>query len=626
MNMHWHPLLLRQMRRVGFDPNDTQCGPDGVTRLLDRVSRAYGEAEQDRYRLERSQEIASNEMSELYAKLQASEARLASLLSLSSDWVWEQDATQRFTYVSANARTEVDLSALLVGKRPVHDIAAAEPDAAQGYLDSVEQRVAFRNLTCVVDGFDGRRFYLRLSGEPVTEGAQFRGWRGVCTDVTQAMLAQQRLLRLASVDELTGLPNRSAFVAKLEQALADASMHASSLALLFIDLDQFKNVNDHFGHDYGDELLLVMGSRLSGVLRDTDHVARWGGDEFVVIVQGASEPALSNMAARILAALRAPMRVSGHDVRVSASIGISVYPADGTDVGTLLKSADSAMYAAKSSGKNNFQFFTAALAKRAARALSLEDELRQAIERDELRLYFQPRIAVDTGRPCGMEALLRWQHPRRGLLAPGEFIDVAESTGLIIPIGRRVLYEACRQMRAWRGQGLNPPPCAVNLSARQFEGNVIDDVASALETNGLHSGDLEVEITESLLMANPERTKQVLERIYELGVAIAIDDFGTGHSSLAYLKHFPARTLKIDRSFIKDLPADRDDAAITQAVVAMGHSLGMRVVAEGVETSAQLEFLRRVRCDEAQGYLFARPMHGDALGKWLHSTAAAADY
>ena len=319
------------------------------------------------------------------------------------------------------------------------------------------------------------------------------------------------------------------------------------------------------------------------------------------------------------------MCIENCSFQVSGSIGISMYPDDCDDAASMLKHADAAMYLAKSKGKNNYQFYTAELAARAEQQFALEADLQLAIERNEFRLFYQPKIDIPSGRIVAVEALIRWQHPVRGLIGPGEFITLAEESGLIAPIGQWVIREACRQAQAWRRSGLQPPRCAVNLSVRQFSvDGLVDDVVQALAAAQLDAGALELEITESLLMANPERARQTLMQLHGMGVHIAIDDFGTGYSSLAYLKRFPAQTLKIDRSFIKDLPDDQDDATITKALVAMAHSLGMEVVAEGVETEAQLEFLRNIGCDEAQGYLLGRPMPPEQLASRLEPVAERA--
>ena len=623
-----HPLLLRQLRRVGLEADASGSVHAQLPAMLERISRAYFEADQARYLLERSQEVASREMTQLYNDLKASQSRLASLVSLSSDWIWEQDAEQRFCYVSSHSGdTGCRLSALLTGKQADVDLIAVGDNDSQAYSDSVAARQPFRNITLRAPTPDGNVLYLRISGEPLFEGDVFRGWRGVGSDVTQATLAEQQVVQLARYDGLTGLPNRSTFIAQLELSLNRARAKQQALAVFFIDLDRFKTVNDSLGHAAGDSLLKVMAERLSSLMRESDMVARLGGDEFVVLMDGGLDAdALSKVARRMLGVLCEPLRLSGRPLQVSASIGIGLYPADGSDVASLLKSADTAMYLAKSRGKNNFQFFTADLSQRASRHFAMEGKLRHAAERGELRLHYQPRYELDRTQMCGMEALLRWQHPQRGLLGPGEFIELAEESGLIVPIGRWVLDEACRQIRRWRDTGLNPPRCSINLSVRQFSHEaIVDEVRTALDRAGLEPDSLEVEITESMLMADTEHAQTVMNSLHQLGIRIAIDDFGIGYSSLAYLKRFPAKTLKIDRSFVQGLPDDRDDAAITQAVIAMAHSLGMQVVAEGVETQAQLEFLRHHRCDEVQGYLLARPLPPDLLVSLLPACSPAAD-
>ena len=616
----WHPMLQRQLRRASLTPEMLVSSHPQLPGLMDRISRAYADAEQDRYLMERSQEVASREMGALYNELKSSQARLASLVSLSSDWVWEQDATLRFHYVSSHDLGSTgDLAELLTGEQIGERISPIDDDDARTHRLLTDDRKPFRNLRFRVERQGSTPLYIRISGEPVFEGERFTGYRGVGTDVTDSTVAEQQVMHLARYDSLTGLPNRSMLIEQLDNGLRQARITRLGLAVLFIDLDRFKFVNDTLGHDAGDELLKIMARRLSGLLRNVDTVARLGGDEFVILIHNTIDPStLSKVAARVLNVLCEPMRLSDRPVQVSASVGIALFPSDGDDTTTLLKNADSAMYLAKARGKNNFQFFTSELAERAARHFALEGDLRQAVARSELVLHYQPRFRLSDGAMCGMEALLRWQHPTRGLIPPGEFIDLAEESGLIVQLGHWVMGEACHQIRLWREAGLEPPRCAINLSARQF-GNesLIKEVQAALSEAVLEAQALEVEITESLLMSDPDRAQQVLLRLHALGVAIAIDDFGTGYSSLSYLKRFPAQTLKIDRSFVEGLPEDRDDAAITQAVIAMAHSLEMRVVAEGVETPAQLEFLKRHGCDEVQGYLLGRPMPAEKLAPLL---------
>jgi len=610
-----HPLLLRQLRRVGLDAAAAGTLPDALPPLLERVSRAYAESDQDRYLLERSQELASREMGELHAELKASQARLASLVSLSSDWVWEQGSDRRFSYVSAHvSHAGVDLAAALLGKCVELDLFAVDQAEAALHQERIAAREPFRNHCFGMAMADGQPFYIRISGEPVFEGDEFRGYRGVGSDVTQSTLAEQHVQKLARYDSLTGLANRSLFMSQLEHALGRASQsEGGTLAVFFVDLDHFKTINDTLGHDAGDELLKTMAARLTGLLRGADTVGRLGGDEFVILVDACADPStLSKVASRVLTVLCEPLRLANRQVQISASVGISLYPADGSDAAGLLKCADTAMYQAKALGKNNFQFFTPQLAQRAARHFRLEGELREGIARGELRLHYQPKFDLASGRLSGMEALVRWQHPQRGLLLPAEFLDLAEESGQIAALDRWVLDQACQQLRRWRDEGLDPPRCAINLSARQFaSATLIEDLHAALSATALESGALDLEVSEGLLMADPERAQTMQDQLHRMGLHIAIDNFGTGYSSLTFLKRFAARTLKIDRSFIAGMPAERD-VAITKALIALAHGMGMRALAEGVETPAQLELLRGLDCDEVQGYLLGRPQPTEA--------------
>ena len=591
------------------------------------MGRAYADADQDRYLLERSQELASREMGELHAELRASQARLANLVALSSDWVWEQDAEGRFTYISDDApRVGLNPNWLLGQQRTVDALPPVAGNCPIDYAERVAARLPLRNFSYGVLLPDGRTLYVRISADPVMEDGRFMGYRGVACDITQATLSEMRVVQLARFDSLTGLANRSTFIDQLELVLAKARAAKSGFAVLFIDLDRFKFVNDTLGHDAGDVLLQVMSSRLAALLRDADMVARLGGDEFVVLIDGVVEPAvLSRMACRLLTELSEPLELRGRTVQVSASAGISLYPTDGQDPATLLKSADAAMYLAKARGKNNFQFFTDELAQRAKQLFALEGDLRQAVARDELVLHYQPQYDTASGQLCGLEALIRWQHPQRGLVSPVDFIPLAEESGLIVPIGRWVMETACRQIREWRDAGFEPPRCAINLSARQFASDhLVEDLNDALAARALDASALELELTESALMADLDHAQQSLHRLRSLGLRIAVDDFGTGYSSLANLKRFPAHALKLDRSFVSGLPHNRDDVAITRAVIAVAHSLQLEVVAEGVETHEQLALLRTLGCEKVQGFLLGRPMTPDALRPSLARVAPLA--
>lgn len=426
---------------------------------------------------------------------------------------------------------------------------------------------------------------------------------------------------VATHDLLTRLPNRQLFHDRLGQALAEARRHGSRAAVLFIDLDRFKFTNDTFGHAVGDRLLQAVAERLRGCVRETDVAARLGGDEFTVILNNvAREEDVSGVAQKVLDQLSEPFEVDGNEFFITASIGISMYPCDGGDTEALVKNADTAMYRAKSTGKNRFQFYLPEMNERALERMDLERSLRTALDRDEFVLYYQPQVDIRTGCIVGMEALIRWEHPRLGLLTPGRFVGLAEETGLIVPIGDWVLRTACAQVREWLDQGLPQIPVAVNISARQFQHH--DPVAAvrrALEETRLDPEFLELELTESVLMNDATMAAESLLALKRLGTRISIDDFGTGYSSLAYLTRFPLEKLKIDRAFIQTITLDRQDRAVTSAIIALAHSLDLKPVAEGVETVEQLNTLRALNCDRIQGYFFSKPLTPSAATRLLVS-------
>ena len=422
--------------------------------------------------------------------------------------------------------------------------------------------------------------------------------------------ADERIEYLASHDSLTNLPNREMFNGMLRRAIDAAGRYQRRFALLFIDLDRFKVINDSLGHDAGDMLLVEIGGRLRRALRSSDVMARLGGDEFVVILEQATErDEVERIAGELLSVLSQPLQLSGHECHTTASIGIAMYPSDGTDMQTLTKNADMAMYLAKEDGKNGFRFFTKEIKTQSIERLTLESALRRALERDQFSLHYQPKIDMASGQITGVEALLRWTHPDLGSVSPGQFIPLAEETGLIVPIGRWVLKEACAQNMAWQRRGLRPVTMAVNLSPRQFaDAHLLHDVDEALLASGMSPVLLQLEVTESMVMRNVSRAIKVLDAIQSRGIRLAIDDFGTGYSSMSLMKQFPIDTIKIDRSFVRDLPVDSEDQAIAQAIISMGKALGMTVVAEGVETLEQQAFLRSHACDEMQGFLFSKPL------------------
>jgi diguanylate cyclase (GGDEF)-like protein len=433
--------------------------------------------------------------------------------------------------------------------------------------------------------------------------------------------ADEKIEFLASHDSLTNLPNRETFNELLRYAIEAARRYQRCFAVLFIDLDRFKVINDSLGHDAGDILLVEIANRLRSALRSSDVVARQGGDEFVVILEEAAERHdVERIASNLLSVLNQPLQLSGHECHTTASIGIAMYPSDGGDVQTLTKNADMAMYLAKEDGKNGFRFFTKEIKTQSIERLTLETALRRALERNQFALHYQPKVDMVTGQITGVEALLRWTHPELGVLPPMQFIPLAEETGLIVPIGRWVLREACAQNMAWQRRGLRPVSMAVNLSPRQFaDAHLLQDIDEALAASGMSPVLLQLEVTESMVMRNVSRAVKVLDAIQSRGIRLAIDDFGTGYSSMSLMKQFPIDTIKIDRSFVRDLPSDSEDQAIAQAIISMGKALGMTVVAEGVETSEQETFLRNHACDEMQGYLFSRPVPPQQLAELLRS-------
>jgi diguanylate cyclase (GGDEF)-like protein/PAS domain S-box-containing protein len=441
----------------------------------------------------------------------------------------------------------------------------------------------------------------------------------IVQDISERKRAEERLSYLAYYDTLTGLPNRALLHESLRRSLAEADRHGRSVAVMMLDLDRFKIINDTLGHAVGDGLLKTAGERLAGAVRPGDTVARLGGDEFaLVLADVANTDDVAHVVRKILARFGEPVHVAGHELHVTPSIGITLYPVDGGDIDDLLRNADTAMYKAKERGRNNFQFFTAELNRRAERRLALENALHHALERGELFLDYQPQVALAGGRIVGCEALLRWRHPGLGLVPPLDFISVAEDTGLILPIGEWVLREACRALAAWQAAGHRDMRVAVNVSARQLHLQDFHEVVRRiLAETGVAAPALEIEITEGFLLRDAEETLGLLRELGAHGVRFAIDDFGTGYSSLAYLKRLPLDTLKVDRTFVRDIAADPDDAAIVRAVIAMARSLEMEVIAEGVESAEQEEFLRAHGCHGAQGYRFGAPVAEEEIAVLL---------
>lgn len=467
----------------------------------------------------------------------------------------------------------------------------------------------------LLSGRDGTETAIELTVAPVREhNGRLSGAVVVLHDAREAQAATlTKVTYLAEHDSLTGLPNRLLLRSRLDHAITHAAAHGTYLEVLFLDLDNFKHINDSLGHAIGDQLLQSVAQQLIDCTRTRDTIARQGGDEFIIVMPLENYTVGAALAAdKILSHLALPHQIDGHMLHISASIGISTYPLDGHDADTLLKNADTAMFHAKKSGRNNYQFFNAAMNVRAVERQKIEAYLRNSLQQGELRLYYQPKVNLRTGETNGAEALLRWIHPQRGLLLPSEFIPIAEDCGLIGPIGEWVLREACRQAMLWSGSYLRDGAIAVNVSATEFRApGFLDRVRQILDETGCEASKLELELTESVLMSNAESSRHTLGALKQLGVKLMVDDFGTGYSSLSYLKQFPLDGLKIDQSFVRDVVPHSDNGIIVKAVIGMGHNLRLKVVAEGVETQAQYEFLRGLNCDVAQGFYFSPALPAD---------------
>lgn len=493
-------------------------------------------------------------------------------------------------------------------------------------------RVDGRPVGMIVVRASLHRLYTHLAGFAgltlaVAIGALVVAYLLVVRMRRRVMSAEAHLDYLAHIDPVTGLPNRNAFNEYLGATLGRVDTFGGCAGLLLLDLDNFKIVNDTLGHHNGDSLLKQVAKRLMECMRGGDIICRIGGDEFAIILTPSATTDAATVAGKILHALAAPFDIETREIYVTASIGISVYPDDARDLETLTRNADTAMYQAKSKGKNAYEQFHPEFDQRVQKRLTLETNLRKALERGEFRLYYQPQVSLRDGTLAGLEALIRWKHPELGLISPLEFIPVAEESGLIVPIGRWILREACRQMAEWREAGFGMVHVSVNLSGRQaMDPHLVRDIIDALRQNKVAPSQLELEITETVLMDNVHANMDLLNRLQTEGIRLSIDDFGTGYSSMAYLKRFPIDQVKIDRTFVRDIPGDGDDEAITTAIIAMAHGLGLSVVAEGVETEEQLRFLRNAGCDIMQGYYFAEPRPPEQVAEFLKSRAALLEF
>ena len=594
---------------------------DGSTLWVSVVTSLIRDASDDpRYFLSVVQDLSARRAAEL--ALRESEEKFRQLADNIPEIFWITDARQRkLHYLSPGFETLTGKCHAEVLRRPRSWLQIVHPDdrervrLARKALPHGEYNLEYRIVAA-----DGSVRWVHDQAFPVRDaaGSVYR-IAGIGADVTHRKEAEEKLVYLAHYDGLTALPNRVLFFDRLKQTLAQAARHGSLAAVMFLDLDRFKVVNDTLGHAVGDGLLRQVAQRLAACMRQGDTVARFSGDEFVLIVNDLQDVEDARLIAqKVLQAFVDPFEVAGYEMFVSTSIGISIYPSDNEDEHSLLKNADAAMYRAKESGRNNFQFYTREMNARAMYRMNLENSLRHALERQEFRLHYQPKACLRTGRITGVEALLRWERPHHGLLAPADFVSLLEDTGLIVPVGDWVLGEACRQLGEWRRLGHNPVPIAINISARQFTSrNLGETIKRLLDEHQTDPRHIELELTESLLMVDTEQAVRTLEYLKALGLRLSIDDFGTGYSSLSYLKRFPIDALKIDRSFIDEVTTDAGDATITRAVIGMAHNLGLKVVAEGVEAQEQIEFLSANGCDEAQGYYLARPQIASEISKLL---------
>lgn len=563
-----------------------------------------------------------------------SEQRFKSLLEMSSDWYWEQDSEFRLTYLSEGhlEKLGIDESDRMGKKRwelPLHGVT---PEQWEAHKAKLEEHLPFRDFEYGWFDPKGQERYSSVSGDAVfDEAGTFTGYRGVGSDITQRRQYEARIKDLAENDFLTGLPNRSLLNTRFEYAERQARRANQMVGLIFLDLDRFKNINDSLGHHVGDKLLEETARRLQSLVRTTDTVSRHGGDEFLILLPEIHDPAnAARIAELILVELVRPYHVEGHNLIITPSIGITIWPTDGEDLATLVRKADVAMYHSKAMGRNQYSFFREEMNTRVHERLALENAMRDAVLKNEFFLNYQPIFDLSTRRIVSAEALLRWQHPELGLVPPERFIPIAEDSGLILDIGEWVVRQVCRQRRDNHGGSKLSIPITINLSASQFRSlRLVELLPRLIAENGLEPGALEIEITESALMGEGEAISGVLDTLARQGLKLVIDDFGTGYSNLAYLKRFDIYKLKIDQTFIGDITTDPNDAALARGIIGLAKSLGLKVVAEGIETQEQLDFLIANGCDEGQGFLLCAPvsyaeltdMIGQA-GEWAPRIAA----
>ncbi|MBK7563968.1 MAG: EAL domain-containing protein [Propionivibrio sp.] len=627
-----HSLLLRQINRYLGSPDEI---PENLLPFLEAISASYVADDSDRSLIDHSLDVMSTELEERNQALRRelnerrqAESRIEQSLSLlratldaTADGIVAVDSGQHVESFNVRFLEMWHIPPEAIGglhAREITVLMARQLMAPDAFIEMARHFDTHPDVErCeVLDLNDGR--ILECYSRPRRIGEQIVGRVWSFRDITERRQAETRLAYMANYDSVTGLPNRHLLRERLDRAIKHEARSHRHLAIMFLDLDNFKSINDTLGHDVGDRVLQVVANRLLACLRESDTVARIGGDEFTVLVEDMTTmESIAALAQQIIDSLSLPFPLDGREMFCTVSVGIAIYPDDSESLDGLMKSADSAMYRAKEQGRNTYRFFTEDMHRRAYERLLLENRLRGALKRGEFQLHYQPQIDVASGATVGIEALLRWNDEERGLVPPVEFIGVLEDTGMIVEVGHWVLEEACAFNQSLREIGLPPIRVAVNISPRQFrQKGLVESIRQILSNTGLGAEYLDLEITESVLVDAVD-APDVLERLSGMGVRLSIDDFGTGYSSLSYLKRFPIDTLKIDRSFVRDIMTDSDDAAITVAIIALSRSLRLKVLAEGVETAEQLASLRHHGCDEIQGFLYARPMSGDALVAWL---------
>tara|TARA_R110001583_G_scaffold16561_11_gene67821 strand:- start:712 stop:2631 length:1920 start_codon:yes stop_codon:yes gene_type:complete len=550
---------------------------------------------------------------ELYAQKERAQVTLNSI----GDAVLATDRCGCISYLNKVAEDMTGWSNAEAMGKPItevfHIINGDTREQAQNPADIViaEDRNIELAANCVLINKDGTECYIEDSAAPIhNRQAEVTGAVIVFHDVSMSRAMSSKMTHMAQHDKLTGLPNRAMLTERLTQAIGLAKRNDTKLGIMYLDLDLFKYVNDSLGHKVGDLLLKSVAKRLSSSVRNTDTVCRQGGDEFVILLFNMEDSHdATRIAESLMGAFASTHSIQGHLLYITLSIGISVYPQDGKSADTMMQNSDVAMYNAKNNGRNNFKFFKEEMNQHAVRRLFVINGLRRALKNQEFELYYQPKFNLASGQISGVEALIRWNDPKLGLVYPQSFIDIAEESGLIVPIGQWIIAEACHQVRQWQKAGMAIVPVAVNVSAVEFyHKKYLSGVASVLKKTGLNPALLELELTESVLMDDAESSSEVLDALKLMDISLTIDDFGTGYSSLSYLKHFPINTLKIDQSFVKNVTTDVDDATIVSAVIGMGKTLKHKVIAEGIETEEQLAFLKTLHCDEGQGYLFSHPL------------------